>query len=455
MNKELTKNTSSVEAKDDELAILHDVVEIALQQANERGASEGEAAASVSQGLSVTVRKGDIETVEHTRDRGLSVTVYFGDRIGNASTSDYSVASVRQTVEAACSIARFTEKDSCHGLADPDRLATEFPDLDLYHPKELSIDQMVHLSQVCEDAALDYDPRIENSEGAAMDSHHGLEVYGNSHGFRGDNRKTRHGISCSVVGNVNGNMQRDYWYTVARRFEDLQDAANVGKTAGLRTTRRLNARKILTCQSPVLFEAPIASSLLSHFIGAISGGSLYRRASFLLDHLGERIFPEFVRIYEQPFLQRALGSAAFDGEGVVTDTRDIVTGGVLKRYLLGSYAARRLGLKTTGNAGGVHNLTIEAGAEDLSSLIKHLHRGFLVTELIGFGVNSVTGDYSRGAAGFWVEDGEIKFPVEEVTIAGNLKEMFSSIIAIGSDIDTKQNVRSGSILIDGLTVAGQ
>jgi PmbA protein len=455
VNQDLYKGNTSVETIDDELGSLHNVVEIAIKEARESGASESEAAASVSQGLSVTVRKGNIETVEHTRDRGLAVTVYFGDRVGNAATSDYSAASVRQTVEAACSIARFTEEDSCHGLADPDRLATEFPDLDLYHPQELSIDEMVELSQRCEHAALASDPRIENSEGAATDSHKGSEVYGNSHGFRGESKKTRHGISCSVIGKANGNMQRDYWYTVARRFKDLQEASEVGKTAGARTARRLNARKIQTCQSPVLFEAPVASSLLGHFIGAISGGSLYRRASFLLDHLGKRIFPDFVRIYEQPMLQRALGSAAFDSEGVATEPSDIVAGGILERYLLGSYSARRLGLKTTGNAGGVHNLTIDGSGEELPHLITRMDRGLLVTELIGFGVNSVTGDYSRGAAGFWIEDGEIQFPVEEVTIAGNLKQMFNSILAIGSDFDTKQNIRSGSILVDDLTIAGQ
>jgi PmbA protein len=436
-------------------APLQEAVNLALEDAKKCGASQSEAAASLSQGLSVTVRMDELETVEHTRDRGLSVTVFFGERTGSASTSDYSAISVQQTVEAACSIARFTEEDSCHGLADPDRLATEFPDLDLCHPWLLSVDEGKEIARACEQAALDYDKKIENSEGAAVDSHQGCEVYGNSHGFWGESRKTRHGISCSVIGQANGSMQRDYWYSATRKREDLEDATDIGRIAGERTVRRLGARKLSTCQVPVIFEAPVASSLLSHFIGAISGGALYRKASFLLDHLGKPIFPDFVRIYEQPLLARAMGSAAFDSEGVATKARDIVASGVLEGYVLGSYSARRLGLETTGNAGGIRNLTIDPGKDDLRGLMKALGRGLLVTELIGFGVNSVTGDYSRGAAGFWVEDGEIQFPVEEVTIAGNLKEMFQSIATIGRDVDTRRNIRCGSILVDGLTVAGQ
>ena len=436
-------------------ALLREAVDFALEEAKKCGASESEAAASLSQGLSVTVRMNDIETVEHTRDRGLAITVFFGERTGSASTSDYSAASVQKTVQSACSIARFTEKDSCHGLADPNRLASEFPDLDLCHPWPLSVDEGKEIAQACEQAALDYDARIENSEGAVVDSYQGCEVYGNSHGFWGETRKTRHGISCSIIGQTSGRMQRDYWYSASRRREDIEDAAEIGRTAGARTVRRLNARKLKTCRVPVLFEAPVASSLLSHFIGAISGGVLYRKASFLLDHLGKSVFPNFVRIHEQPLLPRAMGSAAFDSEGVATEARDIVAGGVLEGYVLGSYSARRLGLETTGNAGGVHNLTIDSGKDGLPELVKMLGRGLLVTELIGFGVNTVTGDYSRGAAGLWIENGEIQFPVEEVTIAGNLKEMFQSIVAIGCDVDIKRSIRCGSILVDGLTVAGQ
>jgi PmbA protein len=455
MKKTNPKNSQCVDANGLDSKSLREAVDLALKEAKKCGASESEAAASLNQGLSVTVRLDDIETVEHTRDRGLAVTVYFGKRTGSASTSDYSVSSVQKIVQAACTIARFTEEDACHGLADPDRLASEFPDLDLCHPWVLSVDEGKEIARVCEQAALDYDKKIENSEGAMVDSHQGCEVYGNSHGFWGENRKTRHGISCSVIGKINGSMQRDYWYSASRRREDLEDASEIGRTAGARTVRRLGARKLNTCQVPVLFEAPVASSLLSHFISAISGGNLYRKASFLVDHLGKSVFPDFVRIHEQPLLPRAMGSGAFDSEGVATKARDIVTGGVLKGYVLSSYSARRLGLETTGNAGGIHNLTIDPGKDDLLGLMKVLGRGLLVTELIGFGVNSVTGDYSRGAAGFWVEGGEIQFPVEEVTIAGNLKEMFQSIAAIGCDVDTKENIRCGSILVDGLTVAGQ
>ena len=455
MKKTDPRKSRRVDSNELDSAPLGQAVDHALEEAKKCGASASEAAASLSQGLSVTVRMDDIETVEHNRDRGLAVTVYFGERTGSASTSDYSATSVKQTVRAACSIARFTEEDACHGLADPDRLASEFPDLDLYHPWFLTVDEAKELARTCEQAALNHDTRIRNSEGAVVDSYQGCEVYGNSHGFRGVSRKTRHGISCSVIGQSNGSMQRDYWYSVNRKREELEDAAEIGRTAGVRTVRRLDARKLKTCQVPVLFEAPVASSLLSHFLGAISGSALYRKASFLLDHLGKPVFPDFVRIHEQPLLLRAMGSAVFDSEGVATKPRDIVTDGVLAGYVLGSYSARRLGLETTGNADGVHNLTIDAGKEDLPDLIKSLGQGLLVTELIGFGVNSVTGDYSRGAAGFWVKDGEIQFPVEEVTIAGSLKEMFQSIVAIGCDVDTKRNIRCGSILVEGLTVAGQ
>jgi len=455
MEKENPRKSQYADANGLDSAPLREAVDLALREAKKCGASETEAAASLSQGLSVTVRMDDIETVEHTRDRGLAVTVFFGKRTGSASTSDYSAISVQQTVQAACSIARFTEEDSCHGLADPDRLATEFPDLDLYHPWLFTVDEGKEIAGACEQAAFDYDKKIENSEGAVVDSHQGCEVYGNSHGFWGENQKTRHGISCSVIGQSNGSMQRDYWYSVSRKREDLEDASDIGRTAGARTVRRLGSRKLDTCQVPLIFEAPVASSLLAHFIGAISGGALYRKASFLLDHLGKSVFPDFVRIHEQPLLPRAMGSAAFDSEGVATKARDIVADGVLEGYILDSYSARRLGLETTGNSGGVYNLTIDSGKDDLPGLIKTLGRGVLVTELIGFGVNSVTGDYSRGAAGFWVEDGEIQFPVEEVTIAGNLKEMFQSITAIGCDVDTKRNIRCGSLLVEGLTVAGQ
>jgi len=279
-------------------------------------------------------------------------------------------------------------------------------------------------------------------------------VYGNSHGFFGHTRKSRQGISCSVIGGENETMQRDYWYSAARRFNELDSATEVGEKTATRTLRRLGARRVPTCQVPVIYEAPIASSLLSHFISAISGGALYRKASFLLDHLGEQIFPDFVRIHEQPMLMGAMGSTAFDSEGVATEARDIVRDGILQGYVLGSYSARRLQMETTGNAGGVHNLTIDSGDQNLEEMIKNVHKGFLVTELIGFGINSVTGDYSRGASGLWVENGEIAYPVEEVTVAGNLKDIFRNIVSVGNDVDERRSTRCGSILVDGLTLAG-
>ncbi len=433
---------------------LHSAVQLALEQARQQGATAAEAAASQGQGLSVNVRMGEIETIEHTRDRGLVVTVYLGQKMGSASTADYGSASVAEIVEAACNIARHIEDDVCNGLPDADDLATAFPDLDLYHPWRPTVDDVLDEALACEQAALDWDQQIENSEGASVSTHETLGVYGNSLEFLAENRKTRHGISCSVIGRSEGGMQRDYWYTSARRHEDLEAAAAVGKQAAQRTVRRLSSRRVPTDQVPVLFEAPVAMSLLSHLVSAISGSALYRKASFLLDQLEQPVFPDWVRVHEQPLLPRALGSAAFDGEGVQTQTRDIISDGVLTGYVLDSYSARRLGLRTTGNAGGVHNLTLVSGKKSLDELVSDMGRGLLVTELIGFGVNPVTGDYSRGAAGFWVDQGEIQFPVDEITIAGNLKQMFKDFSDVGADVDTRGNVRCGSILINEMTVAG-
>jgi PmbA protein len=440
---------------DDDAARLERAVVQSLEAARRHGASAAEAAASLGQGLSVNVRMGDVETIEHNRDRGLVVTVYFGQRSGSASTSDYSERSVEEAVQAAGAIARHTQEDPCNGLADPTRLAKELPELDLWHPWGPTTDEAIELALACENAARAHDRRIVNSEGATVSSHEGMEVYGNSNGFVGRIDKTRHGISCAVIGRTDGGMQRDYWYTTARQRADLEDAALIGEKAAERTVRRLDGRRLGTRKVPVLYEAPVAGSLLRHLVSAISGGALYRKASFLLDRLGERIFPDFVRIHEQPHLPRAMGSAAFDEDGVATRARDIVAGGVLEGYVLGSYSARRLGMETTGNAGGVHNLTIEPGPDDFDALLARMGTGLLVTELIGFGVNTVTGDYSRGAAGFWVEDGEIRYPVEELTVAGNLRDIFRGIAAVGNDVDTRGSIRTGSILVGNLTVAGE
>ncbi len=442
------ENTTGVDAG------LSDAVQLALKEAGSRGASSSEAAASLSQGLSVNVRKSEIETVEHTRDRNLVVSVYFGQRTGSASTSDYSPAAVKETVLAACNIAKWTEEDRCIGLADPERLAKDVMDLDLYHPWTPSVEEASSLALECEASALGADARIVNSEGASVDAHQGVEVYGNSLGFIGHTQKSRQGISCSVIAGVGDSMQRDYWYSSARRLGDLDTPVQVGDQAARRTLRRLGARRVPTCRVPVIYEAPVASSLLGHFISAISGGALYRKASFLLDHLDKKIFPEFVRIHEQPLIVGGMGSAAFDGEGVATSARDIVSDGILRGYVLGSYSARRLDMQTTGNAGGVHNLTIDTGDQNLEQMISGIDEGFLVTELIGFGINNVTGDYSRGAAGLWIENGEIAYPVEEVTVAGNLKDIFQNIAAIGNDVDPRRSTQCGSILVEGLTIAG-
>lgn len=433
---------------------LRALVREVLAEASRQGASAAEASVSVSQGLAVTVRLGEVETVEHTRDKGLGVTVYFGKKSGSASTSDLGPDAVRGTVRAAASIAKYTGEDEFSGLADADTLAQSIPDLDLNHPWNPGANHAIELTRDCEQAARDTDSRIRNSEGASLSTHEGFEVYGNSNGFLGAVAATRHSLSCALVAQDNAGMQRDYWYTVARDANDLEPAGQVGRRAALRAVRRLGARKLSTRQTPVLYEAPVASSLLSHFVGAIRGTSLYRQASFLLNQLGKPVFAPTVRLYEQPHLKKGLGSAPFDNEGVATRERDIVRGGVLLSYLLDSYSARKLGMKTTGNAGGVHNLTIETGADDFAAMLKKMHTGLLVTELIGFGVNTVTGDYSRGAAGFWVENGEIQFPVEEVTIAGNMRDMFQHIVAVGRDVDVRGNIRTGSILVESMTLAG-
>jgi PmbA protein len=430
------------------------VVEKILGEARREGADAAEAAASVGQGLSVTVRLGEVETVEHNRDKHVGLTVFFGQRSGSASTSDFSDAAIRDTVRAACSIAKYTAEDDCSGLADPERLAKELLDLDLYHPWNPGTAQATALARACEEAARSVDARIKNSEGATLSSHAGVEVYGNTHGFIGVLPTTRHSLSCSVIAQEDTRMQRDYWYATARDRADLEPAEEVGAKAARRALQRLGARKLDTREAPVIYEAPVATSVLSHFISAIRGSNLYRGASFLLDHLGKRIFPEHIRIYEQPHLKKALGSTPYDGEGVATVAHDIVSAGVLQSYVLDSYSARKLHMQTTGNAGGVHNLTITPGEQDLGELLRQVGKGLLVTELIGFGVNTVTGDYSRGAAGFWIDEGEVQFPVEEITIAGNLKQMFADVVAVGKDVDTRGNIRTGSIVIGNMTIAG-
>jgi len=433
---------------------LETVVAAILGEAKRQGASAAEAGVNAESGLSVTVRLGEVETVEHNRDKGLGVTVYFGQRKGSASTSDFSPEAIRETVGAACAIAKYTAEDPCAGLADAELMAADIPDLDLHYPWDLSAERAIALAEECESAARAVDKRITNSEGATVSSHAGYRVYGNSHGFTGAYPSSRHSVSCAVIADDGQGMQRDYWYTVARDSGDLENVRGVGRRAGERAVKRLGGRRLPTQQAPVLFVAEVAGGLFGNFIRAVRGESLYRKASFLLDQLGQPIFPSFIRIHEQPHLKKALGSSPFDGEGVATRARDLISAGVLQGYVLDSYSARKLGMQTTGNAGGVHNLTIDPGPDDFAALLKEMGTGLLVTEMMGMGVNIVTGDYSRGAAGFWVENGTVQFPVEEITVAGNLREMFKGIVAVGNDVDTRGNTRTGSVLIERMTIAG-
>jgi PmbA protein len=433
---------------------LSELVTRVLAEAARRGASAAEAAVATGAGFSVSVRLGTVETVERDRDRGLGVTVYFGRRKGSASTSDLSPEAVRETVEAACAIARHTADDPCHGLADPALLAREVPDLALYHPWPITPEDAIAVALEAEASARGLDPRVSNSEGASVSAHTGDRVYANSNGFLGSWSSSRHGVSCSVIAQDAGGMQRGAWHTVARDPAALEPPAEVGRRAGERALARLGARRVSTRTAPAVFSAEVATSLFGHFIGAIRGGNLYRGASFLLGQLGQPVFPPWLRVREEPHLRGALGSAPFDQEGVATRPRDLVAGGVLQGYVLDCYSACRLGMTTSGNAGGIHNLVVEPGAEDRSGLLRRMGTGLLVTELLGMGVNLVTGDYSRGAAGFWVENGEIAFPVHEVTVAGNLRALFLGMAGVGLDVDARTNVRTGSVLVDGLTIGG-
>lgn len=435
---------------------LSAVVSAALECARQLGATQAEADVSLQKGLSATVRLGEVDTVEYHRDRGMSITVYVGHRKGSASTGDLRPEAVAETVAKARSIARYTAEDDCAGLADPAHLARQIPDLDLDHPWGIGPDEAVELARQCEAAGRGLDQRINNSEGATLSSHRGVRVYGNSCGFLAGFPSTSHSLSCALVAEEAGQMQRDYWYSVSRAPESLDTPAAIGRRAAERTLARLGARRLDTLRAPVLFAPEIARGVYGHFLGAIRGASQYRRSSFLLDAAGQQIFPAFLQMQERPHLLRALASTPFDAEGVATRDRDLVRNGVLDGYVCGSYSARKLGLTTTGNAGGTHNLLVSApGVEQpFGALMQTMRRGFYVTELMGQGVNPVTGDYSRGASGFWVEEGAIAFPVHEVTIAGNLREMYQRITGLGTDVDIQGAVRCGSLLIDDLTIAG-
>ena len=429
-------------------------IEAALNKAAELGASQAEASASSGTGLSVTVRQQDVETLEYHRDQGLEVTVYFGQRKSSASTTDMRESAIAETVAKACSLASYAAEDDAGGLANAERMATKFPDLELYHHWELDADQAIRIATDCEAAALGQDKRITNSEGATVSSHEGCSVYGNSHGFLAGYPDSQHSVSCSVLASAGSDMQRDYEYTVARDPGELVAAATVGEQAAINTVQRLGARKLDTRVTPVIYPAKLARGLIGHAISAVRGGALYRRASFLLDCIDETVFAPHLSLQERPLLLRALGSAAFDSEGVATQERDLVSDGVLKGYVLASYYARKLGLESTGNAGGAHNLLVSNTGHSYADLVEQMGTGFIVTEFMGQGVNLINGDYSRGAAGFWVENGEIAFPVHEVTLGGNLRDIYKGMVAIATDVDCRGGIRSGSLLIDAMTLAG-
>lgn len=436
------------------LPALQQQVEQIVAEAKRQGATACEVAVSLEQGLSTTVRQREVETVEFNRDQGFGITLYVGHRKGSASTSASGPDAIRETVAAALAIAKHTSEDEASGLADAALMAKDQPDFDLYHPWDITPEQAIERALICEAAAFDADGRIKNADGTTLNVHQGCRVYGNSHGFIGGYASTRHSLSCVMIAEGEGQMQRDYWYDVNRRGELLMDARLIGQKAAERAASRLGARPVPTCEVPVLFSAELAGGLFGSFLGAISGGNLYRKSSFLEGAIGQRLFPEWMTIDERPHLVGAMGSSAFDGDGLATYAKPFVENGDLVSYILSTYSGRKLGLPSTANAGGVHNLFVSHGTEDQAALIRRMGRGLLVTELMGSGLNMVTGDYSRGAAGFWVENGEIQFPVQEVTIAGNMREMFKQIVAVGSDLELRSNIRTGSVLIEKMMVAG-
>jgi len=438
--------------------LLRDLSLKILQMARDAGATDAASEVSESSGLSVTVRKQDIETLERTRDRAASVTVYSGTRRGHATTSDFSDQALRAAVEKALDIARYTAEDSCAGLPEPHLIARDVPALALYFPWELSAEAAVRLAMTAEKAALSVSPAIQNTEGASVAANHGQFYSANTKGFLGGYPYSRHWFSVAPIAQSGQNMQRDDWYTSDRDPRRLADPEAVGRYAAQRALARLHAKKVATQKVPVLFEAPLASGILGAFVQAVSGGALYRKSSFLLDSLGQQIFPSHIQIREDPLIPGAMGSTPFDDEGVRVRARDVVANGIVKGYFLSCYSARKLGMESTGNSGGSHNLLMTssrtAASDDLNAMLRKMGRGLLLTEVMGQGVNYVTGDYSRGAFGYWVENGEIAYPVEEITIAANMRDMLKGIVAIGSDAICRGTKTVGSILIDEMTIAG-
>ena len=435
---------------------LTDIAAFTLREAREAGATQAEADVSLQQGLNVTVRLGEVETVEYQRDRALGITVYFNQAKGSASSADLRPDAVREMVRKACSIARHTARDEFAGLADAADMASVVPDLGLFHPWELSPEDAIEMARACEAAGLAVDKRVKNSEGASVSTHRGVRVYGNSHGFLAGYPSTSHSVSCVLIAQEGEDMQRDYWYSTARAPSGIEALEDIGRRAGERAVARLGARQVSTRKAPMVFAADLARGFLGHMISAVQGSSQYRKSSFLLDAAGTQVLPSHVQMQERPHMPGALASSPFDSEGVSTRNRDLVRDGVLQGYVLGSYSARKLGLRTTGNAGGIHNMLVSSslGPQDFTQLLATMGTGMYVTELMGDGVNGVTGDYSRGATGFWVENGAVSYPVHEVTIAGNLKQMYQGVRAIGSDVDERGAIRTGSVLLDEITIAG-
>jgi PmbA protein len=433
---------------------LEEIASLVLNEAQKAGATSAETNIGKGTGFSVNARWGGVETLEHHNDKSLNITVYSNTRKGSASSTDFSSQAIKDAVAAAVAIARHSSEDSFSGLIDAKYLAREIPDLDLFHPWDIAPEQAIQLAIECEKVAIDFDPKIKNTEGASLNTYSGRHCYGNSNGFIGGWNWSTHSIDCSVIAEQDGMMQRDGWYSRCRDPEELDDIETLAKITARRALQRLGSRKIATCSVPVIYEAPVAGGLLSSFINAISGSSQYRKSSFLLNMAGGKVFPKHINIQEQPHIKKAMGSVPFDSDGMGTRDRALVLDGILRGYVLSGYSARKLGLEPTGNAGGIHNLIIEHSDMDLHDMMLEMEKGLLITELIGFGVNQVTGDYSRGASGFWVENGEIQFPVEEITVAGNLADMFKSIVAVGKDVDKRGTIQTGSILLDELTIAG-
>jgi PmbA protein len=433
---------------------LQTMVTDILQETTKQGATSAEVGVGANKGYTVTVRKGEPESIEYHQDKIIDITVYIGQRAGSASISDLRSDAIRAAVQAACNIARYADEDPFSGLAEKNELAFNYPKLDLAYPWSITVPQAIEIAQTCEAIALSEDKRITNSEGVTLTTSHAWTAYGNTQGFVGVYPMTRHEISCLLIAMQGDEMQRDYSYSIASDPELLASIQHIAKEAASRAVKRLGAKKLSTRNVPVIFAAEEARGFLGHFVAAISGGNLYRKSSFLLDHLGKSIFPSHITLDERPHLPKALGSLPFDDNGVATRAKDFVRDGILQSYCLGVYSARKLGMQTTGNAGGVHNLFVSTGKKNLTELLKTMDKGLLVTELMGQGVNLITGDYSRGASGFWVEKGEIQYPVEEITIAGNLKEMYQHIVEVGADVDNRGNIQTGSILVENMIVAG-